>query len=334
MTTKADFLNQLRGLIGTVEQPDGSNYAPPITPWYASLVHDQTFARAAWCAETQTYSLHHAALTSFVYAYCPFIERDAKVGKLGMSWTRTPTAAALVLFDFAGKGYATHVGAVETVNADGSFMTIEGNIGNKCQRMHRDMKYVRGFAILPLDGAPAVLPPAGGTSTGGRPVLRLNSRGESVKQIQTICNAAGCNVGAPDGIFGPTTQAGVRCLQGKLNVTIDGEVGPNTYAAIDAFMKWLASQPATPTAGGITVDGDFGAATIRKLQSVVGVAQDGDFGPNTKKATQRHLGVSADGIFGPNSIRALQRKVGSSVDGVWGTGTTSALQRALNNGTF
>jgi hypothetical protein len=45
------FLAEQWSLIGTCEQPCGSDNAPPITTWYG-------IGDVPWCAETQSYALH------------------------------------------------------------------------------------------------------------------------------------------------------------------------------------------------------------------------------------------------------------------------------------
>jgi len=87
--------------------------------------------------------------------------------------------------------------------------------------------------------------------------------------------------------------------------------------------------------GSLNVDGEWGAATTSKLQSVLGVGVDGVLGPETIMALQRGLGFKGndvDGDMGPKTIGALQAKVGASVDGVLGPDTVRALQIWLNNG--
>jgi peptidoglycan hydrolase-like protein with peptidoglycan-binding domain len=140
-----------------------------------------------------------------------------------------------------------------------------------------------------------------------------------------------------DGSFGPLTEAGVRWLQNKVGADPDGFWGPATEAAYGRY-----------TDGGawLTVDGDFGPATISALQRAIGVPVDGSWGPESRRGLQRHLnrwadaGLVVDGDIGPASVRALQRhlnamvKAGLTVDGDWGQGTTKALQTALNRGSF
>ena len=56
--------------------------------------------------------------------------------------------------------------------------------------------------------------------------LKLNSKGESVKQLQLLLNIL------PDGIFGPQTHQSVIFFQKSQNITPDGIVGPVTWSRL------------------------------------------------------------------------------------------------------
>src|SRR5690554_5913374 len=56
--------------------------------------------------------------------------------------------------------------------------------------------------------------------------LKLNSKGESVKQLQLLLNIL------PDGIFGPQTQQSVIFFQKSQNITSDGIIGPITWSLL------------------------------------------------------------------------------------------------------
>lgn len=112
-----------------------------------------------------------------------------------------------------------------------------------------------------------------------------------------------------------------------------------------------------PPTIGLTVDGRFGAATVRVLQRRLGVTVDGRAGSGTWRALQSFLGTPVDGVVsnqsyraeelgngitqgweftgrgssGSTMVRALQEYVGVGVDGIWFEGTTRAIQRRLNN---
>lgn len=62
--------------------------------------------------------------------------------------------------------------------------------------------------------------------------LSLSDRGEPVKQVQEALQKLGYGIGTIDGAFGESTRKAVRDFQKKNNMTVDGVVGKETYAAI------------------------------------------------------------------------------------------------------
>lgn len=126
------------------------------------------------------------------------------------------------------------------------------------------------------------------------------------------------------------------------------------------------NKPSTSTniSGKLDVDGYWGAATVRKLQSVLGTPVDGVVsaqplenkkylaacsstgawqftskygGGSTMIAKlQTKIGCTPDGWFGSNSVKALQKYLGTTVDGTLSEGSecVKAMQRKLNDGTF
>lgn len=112
--------------------------------------------------------------------------------------------------------------------------------------------------------------------------------------------------------------------------------------------------PSKPATGKLAVDGEFGAATTRALQKLLGTPQDGrisgqwpphreyhpalltvdydDDGSQLVRALQKRLGVAVDGYLGPETIRAWQKRLGVTADGYLGSATAKAIQKALNNG--
>ena len=67
-----------------------------------------------------------------------------------------------------------------------------------------------------------------------RPILRLNSTGPEVKELQTLLSSQGFKCGTPDGIFGEATRAAVLAFQLKAfgSSDADGVVGPATWARL------------------------------------------------------------------------------------------------------
>jgi peptidoglycan hydrolase-like protein with peptidoglycan-binding domain len=84
------------------------------------------------------------------------------------------------------------------------------------------------------------VPPGTGTETGkekntttvppGTPVLKRGSRGESVRQLQTLLGLTG---GSIDGIYGGETAAWLMIWQEEHKLTADGIYGPKTAAAME-----------------------------------------------------------------------------------------------------
>lgn len=68
-----------------------------------------------------------------------------RMGRFG----RQPVAGSLVCFQWSATPSDSHIGAVEKVNADGTFGTIEGNYQDRCDRWTRGMNNVLGFCYAP-----------------------------------------------------------------------------------------------------------------------------------------------------------------------------------------
>jgi peptidoglycan L-alanyl-D-glutamate endopeptidase CwlK len=64
------------------------------------------------------------------------------------------------------------------------------------------------------------------------PALQIGSNGDDVKRLQQALNAAGFNVGQPDGAFGSGTEAAVKAVQAAKHLSVDGVAGVMTKAAL------------------------------------------------------------------------------------------------------
>ena len=71
-----------------------------------------------------------------------------------------------------------------------------------------------------------------GKENSNRPVLRLGSKGEEVKEVQKFLAGKNIYHGAIDGIFGPVTKQAVIEWQGYCEIVKDGIVGKCTWATI------------------------------------------------------------------------------------------------------
>lgn len=85
-------------------------------------------------------------------------------------------------------------------------------------------------------------------------VLKLNSSGPEVQDLQQKLKALGFDPNGTDGNFGPGTDKAVRAFQEAKGLGVDGKVGPGTQAALDA------AAGAAPTGGGQAVGASIGAS--------------------------------------------------------------------------
>lgn len=100
------------------------------------------------------------------------------------------------------------------------------------------------------------------------PVLKMGSRGGAVLALQKALAKYGFPAGAPDGIFGPSTEEALKALQRKLGVTADGVYGPVTAAAITAdlakpesILKQAAARLTLPTVTPLLTSGEVKPTT-------------------------------------------------------------------------
>ena len=177
--------------------------------------------------------------------------------------------------------------------------------------------------------------------------------GDTIRKLQSVVGAR------PDGDMGYET---ITKLQARLGVKQDGELGPQTISELqrrvgltgtDIDGDWgkhttsflqahlnnggdlsgtAPTAPSTTAPGKLTVDGQLGQLTIKRLQESLGVAQDGDWGAITTSALQKAIGALVDGVLGPQTIKGLQANVGADQDGSMGPQTVTKLQEFLNSG--
>ena len=88
-------------------------------------------------------------------------------------------------------------------------------------------------------------------------VLKLDSHGADVVALQQALQARGFNPGAPDGDFGPGTEAAVIAFQKSESLTADGIVGPQTLDRL--------GMPAAPSVGRVDVTAKVTAAQVSRM---------------------------------------------------------------------
>lgn len=177
--------------------------------------------------------------------------------------------------------------------------------------------------------------------------LKVGSRGEAVRVLQTNLNSLGYNCGTADGIFGGGTQRAVIAFQRAYGLTQDGKVGINTQAKINqALVAKTHTTTHTKVATGNTCLAELQKAI--NTDRIASLVVDGLWGSNSANAVsrclvkkgkrgqvvawvQKYVGTTYDGIAGKNTdsaIRNFQRTHGLSVDGCAGANTIKAILRA------
>ena len=138
------------------------------------------------------------------------------------------------------------------------------------------------------------------------PLVREGDREHPVQTLQHLLRARNQSVDV-DGIFGPKTDAAVRAFQMDNHLSVDGLVGPATWAELIVVVR-RGSQ-------GDAVKGVQEEFQFRNLSGDPGRGPqiDGVFGPETEaavRAFQQALhadipSVTVDGIVGPVTWQAL-----------------------------
>lgn len=167
-------------------------------------------------------------------------------------------------------------------------------------------------AIAAFDAAKVPESNSGTTPAPAYPgkLIKNESTGQNVKDLQAKLKALGYDCGPVDGIFGPKTKAAVLAFQANSGLARDGVVGPLTWGKLFGADSKGASGPVY---SGLVMFGMTGSnvkAVQEKLNS---------FGYNAGPV---------DGIFGPKTLQAVksfQAAKGLAVDGIVGIQTWSAL---------
>jgi len=133
-----------------------------------------------------------------------------------------------------------------------------------------------------LGGARGGSAPAPAPASGGGSTLRVGSRGPQVAQLQRALAAKGFSPGAADGVFGPNTQRAVMSFQRAHGLSVDGVVGPHTWAALGGA-GGSSFTPAPVGGVGGPASGSFRSRILAIARGELGLREVGDnHGPITK----------------------------------------------------
>lgn len=142
-------------------------------------------------------------------------------------------------------------------------------------------------------------------------MTRRGDEGPAVAEIQAALVTLGTLPAVPPGVvFDEATDRAVRAFQQQRGLVVDGVVGPETYAALQAARLRLGDRLLSWQSR--TLVGDDVAALQERLAELGFDAGrvDGLFGPRTEAALkdfQRQFGLRPDGVCGPATLRALRQ---------------------------
>jgi murein DD-endopeptidase MepM/ murein hydrolase activator NlpD len=131
-----------------------------------------------------------------------------------------------------------------------------------------------------------------------------------IAALQVGLRQRGFYGGTVDGVLGAGTVSGVRELQRRARLPVDGVPGPRTKRALGRFGK-------KPSLGGRILAPGFHGWDVAALQFALAAhgfpsgKLDGQFGASTGRALrrfQRWAGLRADGVAGPAVVAALRRE--------------------------
>ena len=142
-------------------------------------------------------------------------------------------------------------------------------------------------------------------------LIRRGDTGPAVAEVQAALVAVGQLAAVPEEpALDEATDRAIRAFQQQRGLAVDGLVGPETYAALQAARHRLGDRILSHHTRMLV--GDDVAALQERLAELgfdPGRA-DGVFGPlteNALKGFQREYGMRPDGVCGPATLRALKQ---------------------------
>jgi peptidoglycan hydrolase-like protein with peptidoglycan-binding domain len=110
---------------------------------------------------------------------------------------------------------------------------IDGQFGSRTEEAVKAFQRAQGIAADGVVGDITWLNID--EADNSNPTIRRGSTGNPVRRAQKRLTLGGYDTNGVDGIFGAGTEATVRRFQGDRGLSVDGVVGPQTWAEIDAL---------------------------------------------------------------------------------------------------
>ena len=221
MITPRHITDKASREIGVCENPPNSNNVKYNTWFYG---HEVSGASYPWCAVFVSWLFDGTGLcpkTASCLQMLEWFEQNRQVVK-------SPQEGDIVFFRYSTNARRTnHVGLVVDVKGN-TITTIEGNTskdsndnGGKVMRRKRSGKIV-AYARPRYDGVSIT-----------HKTVRMGSKGEDVRYLQTRLVALGYHVGGIDGYYGVNTCNAVIEFQADHGLIADGIVGSKTWEKIE-----------------------------------------------------------------------------------------------------
>jgi peptidoglycan hydrolase-like protein with peptidoglycan-binding domain len=315
--TAAGMIAQARALLGLGQEPPKSNHNR-ITSWYG--------VDAAWCDMSISYEAAHSGNLPAVMGKFAWTVAHARAFQARGRWhygLGGVRAGDVVFFDWLGTRSIAdidHVGLVEAVHSDGTITTLEGNTSDAFRRRARNSACVVGYGRPVYDDA-APLPPTDG-------MLRRGSHGDAVRTLQGNLNTvmtAGLSV---DGDFGPGTEAALVAFQRRYGISADGEYGPQSAAMMTAALAGRSTlikptpMPPSPPSGPVAPPWP-GREFRRTSPEMTGT----DIRTWQQRMHGRGWTISVDGGYGPQSESVCRRFQQDSTGHGWPLQVDGAVGR-------
>lgn len=208
-----------------------------------------------WCF-CQAFGLQKGAALTYqtVGSGSALCSTSASYYQAAGAYTHSPKAGDQVFFYVSGG--INHTGIVEKVEGN-IVTTIEGNSSDQVARRtyQLDSSQIAGYGrpkwSLVTEGSIDIpddpMPPTGDELNR---ILRRGCKGEDVRSLQEKLIKLGysCGPDGADGDFGKNTEEAVIQFQKDKKLSpVDGEVGPDTWSAINKSLNEL--QPEKPSKG-------------------------------------------------------------------------------------
>ena len=141
--------------------------------------------------------------------------------------------------------------------------------------------------------------------------IRRGARGAAVAEIRGILVVLDLLDAAPSVEFDEATERAVRAFQQSRGLSVDGQVGDETWRALDAARWRLGKRALYRTVADPLIGDDVRQLQERLLEMGFNAGRaDGIYGGHTAHAVgqfQREVGLRPDGECGPETVSALRR---------------------------